>query len=153
MAFYLDKPADLIHIEVSFSLGDEQCRIIGVFNPLPTNKEMDAFIKKVRGIQRDFEANEDYELLQNLKESAESVFVRWVNPEGRPDLWVTNKDGQPLECTDKWREEFLARRGVPSALCEGFIASINSKAASLGNSGRSPASGPPPTESQPSPTS
>jgi hypothetical protein len=152
MAFDLSRPATLIHQEFAVAVEDEEWRIMGVFKRLPTNKATDEFIRSLRTLQDQFEADSSFGLFSRVQEMASSVFHGWVNPAGREDLWVTS-GGVAVESTDENRAHFLSVPGVALAVCQEYASAIGSRKAALGNSEPSPASGSPPIESQPSPTS
>ena len=152
MGFNLSRPAREIHAEVDVVVDDETCRIMGVFTPLPTNAAIDGFIRTLRTLEAQFQASPEFELYGTIQELAQQVFVGWVNPEAREDLWVVS-DGARVDCTPELLASFLATPGVALAICQQYVNVIANKGAAMGNSERSPASTSPPAAEQPNPTS
>ena len=152
MGFNLSRPAREIHAEVEVVIDDEPCRIMGVFTPLATNAAIDGFIRTLRTLEAQFEASPEFGLYKTIEDLASQVFVGWVNPHHRDDLWVVS-DGHRVDCTPELRTAFLATPGVALAICQQYVNVIANKGAAMGNSERSPVSTSPPTAEPPNPTS
>lgn len=151
MGFNLDRQPKKIHAEINLVIGEEECKIMAAFRPLPTNKDVDEFIKSLRTLQDRFEANPEFELLSAVQDLAAKVFAGWVNPGGREDLWVTS-NGAAVECNPSDLARFLAIPGASLQICQEYVSTIVSGKAALGNSGPLPVSGAPPDAVAPNPT-
>lgn len=152
MGFNLDRQPKNIHSEIKFIFDDEEFSLMAVFKPLPTGREVDHFIRTLRTLQDKFEADPDCELMNTLKELAEKVFVGWVNPPGREDLWMTSADGSVLDCNPVDLQRFLEKISISMQICQQYVSIVVSGGAALGNSKPSPASGAPPDAVAPNPT-
>lgn len=149
MGFNLSRPAKKIHAEVEAVVDGETCRIMGVFKPLATNAEIDRFIRTLRTLELEYDASPEFALMGTIETLAREVFVGWVNPPQREDLWVVS-DGAPVDCTSEALAMFLSIPGVAMAICQQYVNATSEKGPALGNSEPSPVSGAPPAADQPS---
>lgn len=137
MGFNLDRAPREIHHEIQpgvLVIGDQDCPIMAVFRTIPTNRELDDFIVGFRTLGKKFDENPDKRVMEDIQAAAARVFVGWVNPEGREDLWV-RKAGQPVEATPETVEQFLECTGVASVICREFVEAMSlTGSAAVGNS-------------------
>lgn len=133
MKFTRERPKTQ-HILVTGQSDQQPIEFVGVFRTFDKEKltELKAKISSIQGLN-------DGDIVYD--EIADEIFVGWANVPGRETIWVTDDDGQSLECTAERRAELLTWPSVTYCLVNAFYRAMFSESLSLGNLPPSPGNG------------
>ena len=133
MKFTRERPKTQ-HILVTGQSDQQPIEFVGVFRTFDKDRlsELKTKITDIQGLN-------DGDLVYD--EIADEIFIGWANVPGRESLWVTDDEGQPLECSDRLKAELLTWPSVTYCLVNAFYRAMFSETLSLGNLPHSPGNG------------
>lgn len=139
--FDLETKPKAFHYEVGkgeLIIGEHDLTFMAVFKPPEKDTVFDDYAVALRTLDQRFSDDPECRPFREFYDMATQVFIGWVNPEDREDLWITS-GGKPVESTAENVRKFLQISGMSMGICKVFLAAYPK--ASMGNSERSPESG------------
>ena len=142
MGFTFKRP-EAQFLKVTGASNGQEFTFVGKFITLDSDDQRSEMEARVDAAVRLSEENHQAKVFrQACKSLADDIFLGWANRPGDPEsLWVTDEDGNPLDCTEEKRKEMLSRPSVAWWIVQAFRENEMSREVALGNSGRLPGNG------------